>query len=140
MFTLLVTVVVVGLALAGAVAVAVKDPEQPATLRTRKPRARVAKPAVVKPAKRPRVAAGRAPAPVAVGRPTAQLQGADGAGLASAGLLSYWAPAPRGHRVWVRLRSGVVLTFLLTAVGALLALSVAGVIVFIALAVRSAVS
>jgi uncharacterized membrane protein len=51
-----------------------------------------------------------------------------------------WLPAAAGTTVWYRLRSGVVLTFLLTVVGALIAVMVAGFIVLVALAVRSAVS
>jgi len=42
--------------------------------------------------------------------------------------------------VWLRLRSGVVLTILLAVVGALVAMSIAGVVVLLALALRSAVS
>jgi len=56
------------------------------------------------------------------------------------GLTDQWANAPLGQSFWVRLRSGVVLTMLLAIVGALLAAGVAGVIVGLAVAVRTAVS
>lgn len=55
------------------------------------------------------------------------------------GLTEHWATVRTGTTVWVRVRSGVVLTFLLTVVGAIIAAVVAGVIVLLALAVRSAV-
>jgi hypothetical protein len=51
-----------------------------------------------------------------------------------------WVTTAGGPSVWVRLRSGVVLTVLLAVVGALVAMSIAGVVVLVALALRSAVS
>lgn len=56
------------------------------------------------------------------------------------GLSDQWMPAPAGISPWVRLRSGVVLTLLLTVMGALLAASISGFLLLIALAVRDAVS
>jgi hypothetical protein len=55
------------------------------------------------------------------------------------GLTEYWVPAPAGWNVWVRLRSGFVLTVLLAVLGALLAVSVSGLLLLVALAVRNAV-
>jgi uncharacterized membrane protein len=55
------------------------------------------------------------------------------------GLADYWVPVPAGWNVWVRVRSGFVLTVLLTVLGALLAVSVSGLLLLLALAVRNAV-
>lgn len=78
------------------------------------------------------VAAVAAPAPV---RQEAVDRGAGGGGFSD-----QWMPAPAGISLWVRLRSGVVLTLMLTAIGAVLAASISGVLLLIALAVRDAVS
>lgn len=51
-----------------------------------------------------------------------------------------WVRTAGGPSVWFRVRSGVVLTVLLAVVGALVAMSIAGVVVLVALALRSAVS
>lgn len=56
------------------------------------------------------------------------------------GFSDHWVPAPVGPTVWLRLRSGMVLTVLLAMIGTLVAITIGGVIVFIALALRSAVS
>lgn len=141
------------MSIAAAVTLALNDPDQPATLRTRKRRERRApRP----PANRPRHAS--RPTPVSTptagplltpggGRRPAQTQApAPPGGLATAaaptvevaGLSDYWVPARRVS-VWVRIRSGFVLTVLLAVLGALVAAAVAGFVIFVALAVRSAV-
>ncbi len=56
------------------------------------------------------------------------------------GFTDQWARTAGATSPWLRVRSGVVLTVLLAVVGALIAMSVAGVVVLVALAVRSAVS
>lgn len=126
MSTLLVTLTVVFVAIAIAVAVAVRDPDQPATIRPRpwrerrRRRQRVAKPAVA-----------------AVPRPAVRQEPVE---RAAGGLSDHWMPSPAGVSPWVRLRSGVVLTVLLAVMGALLAASISGLLLLIALAVRDAVS
>ena len=55
-----------------------------------------------------------------------------------AGLGDGWAPARR-ISPWLRVRSGFVLTVLLAIVGAFVAAGVAGLVILVALAVRSAV-
>lgn len=130
MSTLLVTLTVVGLAIAGAMAVAIKDPNQPATLRAHRPRA----PRPPRPRK--------APAPATIRqRATTRVVAVPATPDASVGGFSdHWAATTGRTSPWLRLRSGVVLTVLLTVVGALIAMSIAGVVVLLALAVRSAVS
>lgn len=56
------------------------------------------------------------------------------------GFSDHWVPAPVGPTVWLRVRSGLMLTVLLTMIGTLVAVTLGGVVVFIALALRSAVS
>jgi hypothetical protein len=149
--TFLVTVLVVAMSIAAAVTLALNDPDQPATLRIRKRRERRApRP----PANRPRHASRPAPASTPTAGPLLTPGGgrrssqapAPAGGLATAvaptvevaGLSDYWAPARRVS-VWVRIRSGFVLTVLLAVLGALVAAAVAGFVIFVALAVRSAV-
>ena len=128
-FTLLVTLTVVGLAIAGAMAVAIKDPNQPATLRA--PRPRASRPA--RPRRTP------APRPVRQAAPTRVVSVPATADVSIGHFTDHWATTGKTSP-WLRLRSGVVLTVLLTVVGTLIALSIAGVIVLLALAIRSAVS
>lgn len=54
------------------------------------------------------------------------------------GFSDQWSPAG-SVSPWLRLRSGFVLTILLAILGTLMAAAVAGAVVFVALAVRSAV-
>ena len=132
--TFLVTLTVVGLAIVGAMAVAVGDPDQPATLRARRPRA--PRPART-PSRSARVALPTAvPAPLPAPDMTTVAVGQD----AGVGFTDTWVRTAGGPSVWLRLRSGVVLTVLLAVVGALVAMSIAGVVVLVALALRSAVS
>ena len=56
------------------------------------------------------------------------------------GLADHWVPVPAGVNVWLKVRSGFVLTILLAVLGALVAVSVSGIVLLIALAVRNAVS
>jgi hypothetical protein len=58
----------------------------------------------------------------------------------SGGVAEHWVPVPAGLNIWVRVRSGFVLTVLLAVLGALVAASVSGFLLLIALAVRNAVS
>lgn len=123
MFTFLLTVAVLAVAIAAAVSVAVRDPDQPATLQPKPRRERRPKPP---PQPRP------APAP----RPVAMPEPVERGG----GLADHWVPVPAGVSVWVRLRSGFVLTMLLAVLGALLAASISGVLLLFTLAIRNAVS
>jgi hypothetical protein len=130
-FTFLVTLTVIMVAIAGAMAIAIKDPDQPATLRERSRR----EPSHRR-AKRPR--------PAARARETTQAAAASSASTvqrnAPGGFGDQRVAAPAGPSGWVRLRSGVVLTLLLAVVGALVAAGIAGVVILVALALRSAVS
>ena len=122
MITFLLTVAVVAGAIAVAVRTAVGDPDQPATLR---PQPRRARP----PRRPPRQAPIAVPATLTVAEPP-ELVG---------GFSDQWIPIPTGLSMWVRVRSGFVLTMLLTVLGALLAVSVAALVLLIALGVRNAV-
>lgn len=64
---------------------------------------------------------------------------AEPAERASGGFSDHWVPAPAGVSVWVRVRSGFVLTILLAVLGALVAVSISGLLLLIALGVRNAV-
>lgn len=111
-------------AIAAALTVAIRDPEQPATLQYRPWRDRW------------RSRATRKPAAVPV-RPPARTDPVERPG---GGVSEQWIPATPGVSGWVRLRSGVVLTVLLAAIGAVLAASISGVLLLFALAIRDAVS
>ncbi|MDQ3978879.1 MAG: hypothetical protein M3314_04935 [Actinomycetota bacterium] len=120
MITFLLTVAVVGAAIAAAVVIAMSDPDQPAMLRVQPRRER--------PPRRPRQQV-TAPATLTVAEPPER----------AGGFSDQWIPAPAGMSIWVRVRSGFVLTVLLAVLGALLAVSVSGMLLLIALAVRNAV-
>lgn len=139
MSTFLITFAVVVMSVAFATAVAVRDPNQPATLHTRKRR----EPAVhaKRERSRKRAATVREKPRPAVEEATRSIRVPLAVPATDAGGFSdHWLPAPARISPWVRLRSGVLLTILLTLVGTLVAASVAGVVVFFALALRSAVS
>ena len=55
------------------------------------------------------------------------------------GFSDHWVPVPAGVSAWARVRSGFVLTILLAVLGALLAVSISGLLLLIALGVRNAV-
>lgn len=142
MSTFLQTLAVVVISIAAATALTVKDPDQPATLRDAKRRDR-AKPHRAKPppaARRERAPRGPRLLPHPADTASAVRPLKVPATVEGGGFSDHWVPAPVGPRVWVRLRSGMVLTILLTMIGTLVAVSIGGVIVFIALALRSAVS
>ena len=164
MSTFLVTLTVVVLSVVGAVAIAVQGQQQPATTRPAKKRDRA--PATARPLPRHRrplarrgralphtmkavrpnlpaaipVSTAAAPPSVLPSAPAPTRVSEPGAGGAPAGLTEGWATGRVGVSIWVRMRSGVVLTMVLALVGTLLAAGVAGIVVALALAVRSAVS
>jgi hypothetical protein len=123
--TFFVTHTVVVVSIVGATVVAVRAPEQPAMLRAHKRRERVRR------ARRPRPATARVAATPRVVVPS---------GVDAGAFTDTWAPASSGPTVWFRVRSGVVLTILLAVIGALVAMAIAGFVVAVALALRSAVS
>ncbi|MCA1692234.1 MAG: hypothetical protein ABR540_16410 [Acidimicrobiales bacterium] len=127
MSTFLVTLTVVVVAIAAALVVAIGDPDQPATLRSRPWRDRRLD--------RQRQRATQKAAAAAV-RPPPRTEPVERSG---GGMSEQWIPAAAGVSGWVRLRSGVVLTVLLAIVGALLAASISGLLLLFALAIRDAV-
>lgn len=142
MSTFLQTLAVVVISIAAATAVTVKDPDQPATLREPKRRdgnerhgaKRPVKIRRERPVRSPRLVRGPTE-PAAAARPLKVP-----ATVEAGGFSDHWVPAPAGPTTWMRLRSGLLLTVLLTVIGTLVAISIGGVIVFIAVALRSAVS
>ena len=165
-FTFLVTLTVVVAAVAAALAFAISDPEQPATLREHpwrdRRRAQRLERAARRPPRRPptrpsmpRPTRGARPSPPLVpGRTAARTSAgasasspvatpttspSDVAEWSAGASAEQWVPAGR-LSAWVRLRSGVVLTLLLALVGALVAAGISGLLLLIALAVRDAVS
>jgi hypothetical protein len=118
--------------IAGVVWIALSGPEQPA--RTPKPTSRGARAAAR--------AAAKASLPVARPAPSPPRRVALPAGGAMAlpdgdGMRLRALPAAP-VTVWMRIRSGIVLMLLIGILGALLALAVGGVLVGLALAIRSA--
>ena len=164
------TVVVVLISIAGAVTIVVEDPDQPATLhlpKLREQAARLVRDAQDRAHRRPAPATGprppgdRPPPPpprpagyAGSGAPTVPMRqggwtGAPASTTAGASSGPATAEMPRftdGWRpsrpipTWVRVRSGLALTLLLTVIGTLIAATLAGVVVFLALALKSAVS
>ncbi len=138
MSTFLVTSTVVVVAIAAAVAIAIREPDQPATLRPQRRRA----------SERPRrrlkqahghqpMAAQPSPARASVASPpAAPVTFQEPAGV----LTEQSAYLARPVSFWVRLRSGVMLTILLAVVGAMIAVAVAGFVLFLAVAIRDAVT
>ncbi len=142
MSTFLQTLAVVVISIAAATAVAVKDPDQPATLRQSRKRdvgarhGRSRSPGE----RRRRERRERSPGPPRLVKRADATPMRVPASVEVGGFSDHWAPAPVGPTLWLRVRSGLVLTVLLTMLGALVAVTVGGVIVFIAVALRSAVS
>ena len=118
----LLSLAVIAVAIAGVLRIALKEPDQPATMR-RPTRIRNPVPA-------DRVAMSAQPA--ALRAVTVRERAAAGAG-----------PPPRrsrGRAAWARVRSGIALVVLVAVVGAILAVAVGAVLVGGALALRNAVS
>lgn len=117
----LLSLAVVAVAIVGVLRIALKDPDQPATMRART-RRHSSEPAAGVSMSAQRVAVGGMTVPegtAATARPPT------GGG---------------GGSVWARVRSGIALVVLVAVVGAMLALAVGAVLVGGALALRSAVS
>ena len=137
MSTFLQTLAVVVISIAAATAITVKDPNQPATLRESKRTARGERHVDPRPPRDRRTRRERPPRLIA--RPdTRPLKVPATAEMG--GFSDHWTPAPVGPTVWLRLRSGIMLTVLLAMIGALVAVALGSVVVFVAVALRSAVS
>lgn len=111
----------VAVAIVGVLRIALKDPDQPATMRAPTRRHRPEPAADVSMSAQP-VAVGAMPLPE---RTAATARRPTGGG---------------GGPVWARVRSGIALVVLVAVVGAMVALAVGAVLVGGALALRSAVS
>jgi hypothetical protein len=140
--TFLQTLAVVVISIAAATAIAVKDPDQPATLRNPKRRDEAKRHADTRTL---RIRRERSPRPPRLVPRNAEPSPAARplrvpATVEVGGFSDHWVPAPVGPTAWMRLRSGMVLTVLLAMIGTLVAITIGGVIVFIAVALRSAVS
>lgn len=132
MSTFLVSFGVVTAAIVAVVHVVLNNPDQPATIRRQpsraKPRRRV----------KPQVAATGMMAAPAPPRPPVAMPVATAFAGPDSDIMRLRALPARSNSMWVRIRSGVALVVLVAILGALLALSIAGVMLGIALLVRSA--
>jgi hypothetical protein len=131
--TFLVSLGVVGAAIAAVVHVVLNGPDQPPTIRKQPSRAsgravrRKARPTL------PHMAASAAPPRPAVAMPvTPAFAGPD------SDIMRLRVLPARQNSVWVRIRSGIVLVVMVAILGALLALAIAGLMLGLALLVRSA--
>lgn len=136
MSTFLVSFGVVVAAIAGVVYVVVNAPDQPATIRRQ--------PAAAKPSRRERAAkaaAERARTAVASpgpSRPAVAMPATPALALPDSDIMRLRVLPAARTTLWVRLRSGVALVVLVAVLGALLALAVGGLVLGIALLIRSA--
>jgi len=135
--TFLVSLGVVVAAIAAVVHVVLNGPDQPPTIRKQPVRDRRAKPGRRKERKAPTaapdaVAGGAAPRPP-VGLPVAPAFAGPDSDIMRLRVL----PA-RHNSVWVRIRSGIALVMMVAVLGAMLALAIAGLMLGLALVVRSA--
>lgn len=137
MSTFLVSLGVVAAAIAAVVHVVLNGPDQPPTIRKQPARDRRAKPGrrtVPKPPPAaPDVVTGGASPRPPVGLPvTAAFAGPD------SDIMRLRVLPARHNSVWVRIRSGIALVVMVAVLGAMLALAIGGLMLGLALLVRSA--
>ena len=136
MSTFLVSFGVVVTAIAGVVYVVISAPDQPATIRR--------PPAPAKPSRRERAArAGAEGARTTVAasgpsRPAVAMPATPALALPDSDIMRLRVLPAARTTLWVRLRSGVALVVLVAVLGALLALAVGGLVLGMALLIRSA--
>jgi hypothetical protein len=137
--TFLVSFGVVVAAIAAVVHVVLNGPDQPPTIRKQSSRAEPAEPKV----KRRREKKAPAPAPemvtsVVASRPSLGLPVTAAFAGPDSDLMRLRVLPARNNSLWVRIRSGIALVVLVAVLGALLALAIAGIMLGLALVVRSA--
>jgi len=134
--TFLVSLGVVAATIAAVVYVVLNSPDQPATIRRQPSRAkeRRSRRAATRAA-----AAERAPAPAPIPPPRSPVgPGGPGVALPDSDVMRLRVMPARRTTLWVRIRSSVVLVVLVGILGALVALVIGGLLLGVALLVRSA--
>jgi hypothetical protein len=143
--TFLVSLGVVAATIAAVVHVVLSGPDQPATIRRQPSRAkerrrrRVEAQAVQAAARAAAPPPAAAPAPMMAPGP-ALVPGGPALALPDSDIMRLRLLPARRTTLWVRIRSGVALVVLVAVLGALLAITIGGVMLGIALLVRSATS
>jgi hypothetical protein len=137
--TFLVSFGVVAATIAAVVYVVLNGPDQPATIRRQPPDAkpRKARRAEARGQRRPQEPAVAA-ATVQQSGPAVALPGTPAFALPDSDIMRLRVLPARRTTLWVRIRSGVALVVLVGVLGALLALAVGGMVLGIALLIRSA--
>ena len=140
MSTFLVSFGVVAATIAAVVYVVLNGPDQPATIRRQPPDAkpRRARRAEARSRRRAQEATTGAAATVQPSGPAVALSGTPAFALPDSDIMRLRVLPARRTTLWVRVRSGVALVVLVGVLGALLALAVGGVVLGLALLIRSA--
>ena len=138
MSTFLVSFGVVGATIAAVLYVVLNGPDQPATIRRQPPDAKPRRARRVEARGQRRTeTATVAPAPPPP-RPAVAIPATAGVALPDSDIMRLRVLPARRTTLWVRVRSGVALVVLVAVLGALLALAVGGIVLGIALVIRSA--
>ena len=125
--------------IAAVVYVVLNGPDQPATIRRQPSRAKVRKRERAAQARAKAAAAAPPPAPAAPSaRPPVAMPGSPALALSDSDVMRLRVLPAGRTTLWVRIRSGVALVVLVAVLGALLALAIGGLMLGIALLVRSA--
>ena len=142
MSTFLVSFGVVAATIAAVVYVVLNGPDQPATIRRQppdaRPKPRRARRAEERSQRRAKEAATGAAATVQPSGPAVALTGTPAFALPDSDIMRLRVLPARRTTLWVRIRSGVALVVMVGVLGALLALAVGGLVLGIALLIRSA--
>jgi len=135
--TFLVSFGVVAATIAAVVYVVLNGPDQPATIRRQPSRAKDRRSARAAEA-RAKADAAAAATPPPPSRPPVAMPGSPAVALSDSDMMRLRVLPARRTTLWVRIRSGVALVVLVAVLGALVALAIGGVMIGIALLVRSA--
>ncbi len=136
--TFLVSFGVVAATIAAVVYVVLNGPDQPATIRRQPPAAKPRRARRVDPGSRRGAHAAPSGSAVPQGRPTVAIPATPALALPDSDIMRLRVLPARRTTLWVRIRSGVALVVLVAVLGALLALAVGGLVLGIALLIRSA--
>lgn len=131
---------VVAATIAAVLYVVLNSPDQPATIRRQPSRGKDRRRRRAKPARSaaPGANPARSPAPPASPRPAGGMSAAPALALPDSDVMRLRVLPASTTTLWVRIRSGVALVVLVAVLGALLALAIGGLILGIALLIRSA--
>ena len=132
MSTFLVSFGVVAATIAAVVYVVLNGPDQPATIRRQPPDAKPRR------ARRAEARSRQASTPSPSPRPAVAIPATPALALPDSDVMRLRVLPARRTTVWVRIRSSVALVVMVAVLGALLALAVGGMVLGIALLIRSA--